>query len=86
VFPQEAKIQQWIAKRGIAIDEYVLELSEGEHQAVHIAGKNWPGWNDHWKAFMEANPNASEQDIFEFAGRLMDKYKISEAPLKTYPR
>jgi hypothetical protein len=35
---------------------------------------------------MEAKPNASEQDIFEFAGGLMDKYKISEAPLKTYPR
>jgi len=53
VFPQEAKIQQWIARRGIAIDEYVAELSEGEHQAVHVAGKNWPGWNDHWKTFMK---------------------------------
>lgn len=83
VFPQAKNIQKWIASRGINIHKYVVELSEGEHSAVHAKGVNW---NDAWKEFMKTNPNATEQEIFEFAGKLMDKYKISDAPLTNYTR
>lgn len=85
VFPQAKEIQNWIASRApsINIHEYVVELSEGEHSAVHAKGVNW---NDAWKEFMKTNPNATEQQIFEHAGKLMDKYKISDAPLTNYNR
>ena len=83
VFPQAKKLQEWIASRGVNIHEYVVELSEGEHSAVHAKGVNW---NDAWKDFMASNPNATEQQIFEHAGKLMDKYKISGAPITNYTR
>jgi RHS repeat-associated protein len=79
VFPQAKAIQRWIASRGINIHEYTLELTEGEHSAIHTMD-----WNREWKAFMEANSQATEQQIFEFAGKLMDKYKISDAPIRHY--
>lgn len=35
---------------------------------------------------MPANPNATEQEIMEFAGRLMDEFRISGEPLVNYDR
>lgn len=96
VFPQE--LRAWFTKQFEAvnesIDEYTVYLSEGEHQAVHkrgqganVKGKQEPdlkGWNQEWKDFRAANENATPQQIFEEAGRLMDKYKISDADIARY--
>ena len=65
-----------------------MYLSEGEHQAVHKAGKgavkgvkeaDLKGWNQEWKDFKGDHPFASQQEIFEEGGRLMNNYKISTA-------
>lgn len=58
-----------------------MKITQGEHEATHIAG-----WNPDWKAFENANPHATEQQIFEFAGKLMGKHKISDTPTVPYKR
>jgi hypothetical protein len=96
VFPQE--LESWFKERfkgtGENIHEYTVFISEGEHQAIHKAGKgsvvkgvqepDLKGWNQEWKDFKQNNPNASPQAIFEKAGQLMDKYKISAAEIARY--
>lgn len=77
VFPQEHR--GWFSSKGINIDDYAAVINQGEHEAIHIAG-----YNKEWGAFIKANPNASEQEIFEFAGKLMEKFKFVNAPLVTF--
>ncbi len=96
VFPQELK--KWFEQRfrGTSenIHDYTIYLSEGEHQAIHVSrkggvlkGQQQPdltGWNQEWKDYKRDHPNATPQMIFEEAGRLMDKYKISMATIDRY--
>lgn len=86
LFPQE--LRTWFEKAGIKIDEHTVFLSEGIHQALHLKGVNLKGWNQEWKDFkanFEANlQDATEQQIFEKAGKLMEKYRISDADIATY--
>jgi hypothetical protein len=53
-----------------------------------LKGVNLKGWNQEWKDFkanFEANlQDATEQQIFEKAGKLMEKYRISDADIATY--
>jgi RHS repeat-associated protein len=85
IFPQEQELREWFAAppRNINIDEYAAVLDQGVHEAIHKAG-----WNADWKAYKAANEakhyEPSEQEVFEFAGRLMDKYLISDAPIVTF--
>jgi hypothetical protein len=81
VFPQE--MRDWFKAKGVTIDEYTVFISEGEHQAIHLK-KNFKGWNQEWKDFIDTHPNATEQQVFEEAGRLMDKYRISDAEIAPY--
>jgi hypothetical protein len=96
IFPQE--LRAWFAERFNGskenIDEYTVYLSEGEHTAIHSRGEggtvkgvqeaDLKGWNREWKDFMTKNPKATAQQIFEEAGHLMEKYKISEAEITRY--
>jgi hypothetical protein len=96
VFPQE--LRSWFEERfkGTSEDihDYTLYLSEGVHQATHKAGQggvvkgvqeaDLKGWNQEWKDFKRDYPNASPQLIFEKAGQLMDKYKISGEEIARY--
>ena len=76
VFPQE--MRDWFKAQGIDIDKYVVKITTGEHEAIHKF------WNPEWKAFQKAHPNATEQEMFEQAGKMMDKYKLNQLPLKDY--
>ena len=82
IFPQADKYRSFFEARGINVDEYTAVLGQGEHEAIHMPGTEH--WNKEWDAFIAGHQNASEQEVFEFAGRLMDKFKISDAPLVTY--
>jgi hypothetical protein len=95
LFPQEFK--SWFDKKfgGIHdIHEYTVYISEGEHGAIHASGKgkvvrnvqepDLTGWNKDWKTFIDTHGTATPQQIFEEAGRLMDKYKISQAQIARY--
>jgi hypothetical protein len=95
IFPQE--LEDWFNERFRGtedIHEYTVTISEGEHGAIHTTAKggivkgvqepDLVGWNQEWKVFKEAHPLATPQEIFEEAGRMMAKYRISEAPISRY--
>jgi len=98
VFPQELEV--WFEKKfrgsSESIHEYTLVLSEGPHQAIHksakgkvVKGVKEPdliGWNQEWKNFKTNHGDATVPQIFEEAGRLMEKYKVSAAEIVRYPK
>jgi hypothetical protein len=91
IFPQT--FRGWFAQRGIDIDLYTVELSRGTHlSGVHGQGGfvgpgnvSLPGqWNAHWQEFINANPNATAKEVYQFAGQLMDQFGLGGLPIVPY--
>jgi hypothetical protein len=85
IFPQ--KYRPNFEKLGIDIDKYTVSLGQNTHlRGIHgkgsfgLAGK----WNDRWKAFFQQNPDATAKDTYQFAGKLMDEYKLNKEILHGY--
>jgi len=101
VFPQNPKAKAWFSKRGVNVDEYVVNLQEGEHQALHGGGdwklgKTWKGeWNEE---IMSRLRTAEKIQVAAGGGRLiplqietigrqmMNDYGIGHLPFRRYTR
>ena len=41
-----------------------------------------PGrWNQRWKDFIDANPNATTKEVYQHLGKMMDDYGLSGLPM-----
>ncbi len=47
---------------------------------IHGKGK----WNQMWMDFIDNNPNATAEDIYRFAGKMMDDYGLSGLRIHPY--
>jgi len=79
VFPQTYR--PWFEGRGIDIDEYIVDLPSDVHlgqlHAQNIETSAGPMsfppggiWNESWRQFIGANPNATQGQILEFGQTL----------------
>jgi RHS repeat-associated protein len=87
LFPQT--FRALFEKSGIDIDQFTVSLPQTLHlKGVHGAGLgNVPGrWNQRWQDFFADNPNATEKDIYQFAGQLMDEFGLSGLEIHKYKR
>lgn len=81
VLPQQ--FRKFFERAGVNIDEATVELPQSIHQAAHDEG-----WNAEWQKFINLYPNATEDEITAYAGRMMwafglDEYAMGVGP---YPR
>lgn len=85
IFPQ--RFRAFFRARGIDIDRYTVELTEGRHlKSVHGRGDLLtPGrFNAQWERFIEMFPNASALEVYQYGGWLMDQYGLSGLMLVPY--
>jgi hypothetical protein len=66
----------------IKVDDFCVELPKTTHMNyIH----HWQNdWTNRWKSWIDMNPNASTEEVYQFAGRLMDEYGISHVPIVKY--
>jgi hypothetical protein len=80
--PTSQKYRDFFAKHGIDVDRFTVEIPESMHQKlIHRAGNNW---TTRWKQWIDANPNATTKDVYQFAGRMMDEYGVSGLQIVPY--
>lgn len=79
--PKSQVYRDFFKKHRIDIDKHTVEISEATHARLHQAGNNW---TTRWKSWIDANPNASTKEVYQFAGRLMDEYGINHVPIVPY--
>ena len=86
IFPQQFK--KYFNKSGIDIDKYTVSVPHNTTHLKGIHGKGFNdlpgGWNSEWKNFIMNNPNATQKEILQFGGRLMDKYGLNQLPIVEY--
>lgn len=75
---------EFIAKRGINVDEYTITVSAGK-DGFHMNGIHGKArWNQKWMEYIDNNPNATAKDLFQFAGKMMDDYGLSGYTIHPY--
>lgn len=79
--PGSQKYRDFFAKHGINVDMYAVEIPVELHKHLHRAGNNW---TTRWKEWIDANPNATTKEVYQFAGKLMDEYGLSRLPIVPY--
>ena len=77
IFPQQFRPQ--FEGAGIDIDEYTVEMTQAEHQALHSNG-----WNDEWSDFFDEHPYASPEQIRNFASDLLNEAGLANRPIVPY--
>jgi hypothetical protein len=87
IFPQQFK--KFFAERGIKINDYTVSLGQTTHlHSVH--GKGSAGlagrWNSRWEEFIQKFPNATTREVYQFAGSLMDEFKLNKEILHGYKK
>jgi len=90
VLPQ--RFRPYFASKGIDIDKFTIAVDDtvpGLHKQLHRAtGVASPGvrggmWNYEWKQWIDAHPNATKDEIFRQAAKLIVQYGIY-GPLEDY--
>jgi hypothetical protein len=85
LIPQELlknpSIRALLKKRGIDIDQFAVQISEGEHSAVHSRY-----YNKEWSDFFASNPNASRSAILKFKDKMKKAFGMGKLPEQPYPR
>ena len=67
--------RQFFKVHGIDVEAFQVLIPEEMHRKfIHAAGNNW---TTKWKEFIDANPNATTKEVYQFAGKLMDEFGIS---------
>ncbi|MGD9109360.1 MAG: DUF2380 domain-containing protein, partial [Phycisphaerales bacterium] len=82
----DPKLAKFFTKAGIVIDDYLVDIEQTTHlKGVHGRGiMDLPGkWNNRWTDFFKKNPKATAKQIFQFAGRLMDEFNLSDLPIRS---
>lgn len=79
--PRSQVYRNFFKKHGIELDKHTVEVSEAVHRQLHTAGNNW---TTRWKAWIDANPNATTREVYQQAGRMMDDYGIQRLPIGPY--
>src|SRR6478736_3880494 len=77
IFPQQYRAE--FERAGIDIDEYTIEMSQDEHQALHSNG-----WNQEWGDFFDETPNPSADQIRNFASELLNEAGLANRPIVPY--
>jgi RHS repeat-associated protein len=75
---------EFIRARGINVDQFTVTLNHGRasHHLKFIHGQG--KWNQRWKDWIDANPDATAKDIYQFAGKMMDEFGLSGLEIHAY--
>jgi len=75
IYPQEELLKAWFERQGINIHEWTLALEVEEHQRIHRGAKGGP-WNEAWRRFQKARPNATRLEMELHAGELIYEFNL----------
>lgn len=78
------KYSDFIKSRGINVDDYCITIAHGGKNSHHLKFIEGRGYNKQWRQWIDDNPLATDKDIFQFAGTMMDRYKLTSYKIHKY--
>jgi hypothetical protein len=82
VFSQAVEFLPWFRSLNIDINKYLIALPAGLHRLIAYNGLHTGpnNWNALWRQFRAANPNATREQVFNYAKQLIKKFNIGSFP------
>jgi len=89
IFPQQFK--KYFSDRGINIDNYTISIDQQTThlKAVHGSGNlgEKPGhWNQQWAKWIKNNPSASQKEIYQQAGEMLQLFNLQDYNIHPYKK
>ncbi|MCP3097495.1 TIGR02269 family lipoprotein [Myxococcus sp. K15C18031901] len=84
IFPQASDLALWFERQGVKIHDYTMPIPLAVHRRIHDGTARGGAWNDAWRQFRRANPDASSEAIFKHAGELIYRFQLSGDPIRPY--
>jgi uncharacterized lipoprotein (TIGR02269 family) len=78
LFPQEESLARWFARkpRNLKIHDFTMIIPRATHVRIHNPGGRGGPWNKAWRDFIEANPTATSQEVWEHLGKLIKQFEL----------
>ncbi|WP_043428442.1 SitA6 family polymorphic toxin lipoprotein [Cystobacter fuscus] len=78
LLPQAEEFREWFHSQGIPdIHQYTILIPESVHIQIHSAGPRGGLWNQAWRDFKTAQPDASSAEIYRHAGALLYRFQLT---------
>ncbi|QDE87676.1 hypothetical protein BHS06_01240 [Myxococcus xanthus] len=70
-------LAKWFARspRALNVHDFTLVIARDTHQRIH-SGTRGGAWNQEWTDFARRYPGASQQQVWEHLGKLVQKYDL----------
>jgi uncharacterized lipoprotein (TIGR02269 family) len=76
LFSQARDLAEWFKLRGVNIHGFTMVIEETVHHRIHSGGPRGGLWNEAWRQFKEAKPDASPAEIYRHAGELIYRFEL----------
>jgi uncharacterized lipoprotein (TIGR02269 family) len=87
LFSQARDLAEWFKKQGVNIHGFTMVIEETVHHRIHSGGPRRGGrWNEAWRQFMNANPNATPEEIYRHAGEMIYRFELLGPIVPYYSR
>jgi uncharacterized lipoprotein (TIGR02269 family) len=83
---QARDLAEWFKKQGVNIHGFTMVIEETVHHRIHSGGPRGGLWNEAWRTFMRANPNATPGEIYRHAGELIYRFELLGPIVPYYSR
>jgi uncharacterized lipoprotein (TIGR02269 family) len=60
----------------VEIHNFSMVIPEHVHRRIHGAGASGGLWNNAWREFRDANRNATQEEIYRHAGKLLYEFEL----------
>jgi len=84
IFPQDPVLRAWFETQGVKIHHYTMPIPVELHHRIHRVGGRGGEWNEAWRQFRLAQPDASPEAIFKHAGELIYRFQLIGGPIQPY--
>jgi uncharacterized lipoprotein (TIGR02269 family) len=84
IFPQEERLALWFDRQGVKIHDYTMPIPRDVHLRIHNPGGRGGPWNQAWRDFRTAKPDATPEEIFKHAGELIHRFGLIGGPIQPY--
>jgi RHS repeat-associated protein len=75
IYPQQQSFREFFKRAGIDVHATTVRIPTWLHKRLHH-GSGGGEWNARWESFIRKNPNASQQQIYNFAWKLSLEYNL----------
>jgi len=86
LFPQRADLAAEFSKRGVDIKRFTMQIPKDLHVEIHSGGPRGGIWNKAWEDFFRVNPNVTDIEIYQQAGKVIYEMELPGGPVVPYPR